>query len=57
MTLLRCLDKACTRGWLPVNGEETIEAAMGNEPHEAYVKAIITGLKSGTATTNMANVV
>jgi len=27
----------------PVNGEQTIEAAMGNEPHKAYVKAIILG--------------
>jgi hypothetical protein len=27
----------------PVNGEQTIEAAMGNEPHKAYVKAIISG--------------
>ncbi len=27
----------------PVNGEQTIEAAMGNEPHKAYVKAIIMG--------------
>jgi hypothetical protein len=27
----------------PVNGEQSIEAAMGNEPHKAYVKAIILG--------------
>ena len=27
----------------PVNGEQTIEAAMGTEPHKAYVKAIIMG--------------
>ena len=27
----------------PVNGEQSIEAAMGNEPHKAYVKAIISG--------------
>jgi len=27
----------------PVNGNQTIEAAMGNEPHKAYVKAIIMG--------------
>jgi hypothetical protein len=27
----------------PVIGEQSIEAAMGNEPHKAYVKAIIMG--------------
>jgi hypothetical protein len=27
----------------PVNGDQSIEAAMGNEPHRPYVKAIILG--------------
>ncbi len=35
----------------PVNGEQTIEAAMDNEPHKAYVKAIIPGDQSPFPTT------